>query len=347
MTAYCDYTGIIHVHSNYSDGQGTIEKIVSCAQEAKCDFIILSDHNTLKALPDEGLYNTTLLLVGEEVTVGARQGHYLALSLTSEVSPYQNAQETINSVANQGGLGFIAHPCAKTTRRLLSFSPSIWKNWHVKGFTGLEIWNYSQDWKDQFHGLLTLPSSKICTRSYSNGPFMPSLQKWDELLRTQKVVGIGGVDAHGYVYSYKDMFKTLRTHILLRKALSFCKSSFKENKKQIYHALKKGNCYFSNDLDNGSAGFLFTGDNGKNQAIMGDELPLNKDVNLTVSSPEPAVIRIIKNGREIAQVANSRKLNQKVYEPGAYRAELFCPACFGPRKSYRPWIFSNPIYVIN
>ncbi|ATW26530.1 hypothetical protein [Candidatus Formimonas warabiya] len=346
MATCFDYAGVVHVHSKNSDGRENVERIVSAAQEAQCDFLILSDHDTLKALPLEGIYHKTLLLVGEEVTVRSRQGHYLAMNVASEVPPHQKAQATIHQVSAQGGIGFIAHPCAKTSRRLLSLGPCSWKNWHAKGFSGLEIWNYSQNWKDHFDGILPHPSGVVCTRSYAHGPFTSVIRKWDELLRYQKVVGIGGVDAHGYIHSYREMFKTLRTHILPAKALSFHKSSFKEDKRLIYHALQKGNCYFSNDLNHNARGFLFSASNGKNQVIMGEELVLMEGVTLTVSSPEAAVLRIVKDRKEIAGVAGARELHHSVHEPGAYRAEVYLTDK-NLRKAYRPWIFSNPIYLLN
>lgn len=346
MTRCFDYAGIIHVHSVYSDGLSSVKKIMQDAQKAKCDFLVLSDHDTLRALPQEGVYGKTLLLVGEEITVGKNQGHYLAMNLAVKVDPHLSAQETINRVSMQGGLGFLAHPFAKTYRRILALTPVTWKNWDVTGYTGLEIWNYSQNWKDNLHGLLAFPSKVICPRSFHNGPLPAALKTWDHLLRHQKVTGLGSVDAHGIIYSYQDMFKTLHTHVLLKKALSFQSSSFQEDKKMIYQALKEGNCYLSNDYVTNATGFSFIGDNGEHQAIMGEKLSLGKGVLLTVSSPEPAVLRIVREGKVIARRTNSRELTHNVQEPGAYRAEVFCRSFKGMVRRYRPWIFSNPVYVV-
>ncbi len=79
MSKYYNYAGVIHIHSTNSDGQEDLPKIIKAANAAKCDYMLLTDHNTLQALPDEGWYGNTLVLVGEEITVGQDQGHYLAI----------------------------------------------------------------------------------------------------------------------------------------------------------------------------------------------------------------------------------------------------------------------------
>lgn len=45
-----EYTGAIHVHSIFSDGSGDINEITQYANESGLDFVILTDHNTLRAL---------------------------------------------------------------------------------------------------------------------------------------------------------------------------------------------------------------------------------------------------------------------------------------------------------
>ena len=45
-------SGAIHVHTTYSDGSGTVPEVAAAAQEAGLAFVILSDHDTLKALEE-------------------------------------------------------------------------------------------------------------------------------------------------------------------------------------------------------------------------------------------------------------------------------------------------------
>lgn len=346
VSDYYDYPGVIHLHSTHSDGIKDVAAIIKAAQKANCRYLILTDHDTLKALPQEGWYNHTALLVGEEVTVGEDQGHYLGLRLDSAVRPRQSPQATINTVTEQGGIGFISHPFDRTWAAHFNFrlTPVTWKDWDVTGFTGIEIWNYSWDWAEGFDGLLKALWGLLHPDGAIDGPPAEALQKWDELLRRRRVTGIAGVDAHGYFYSYRRMFKTLRTHVLLNKPLSFQPSFFERDKNLICDALGKGNCYLSYDSLKDGSGFMFTADNGRQRGIMGDEVRLGEGVTLQLSSPHPALLRIVKDGEVIAGAENSRSLAKTVDQPGAYRAEAFLSAK-GPGGIYRPWIYSNPVYV--
>ena len=53
MTLY-DYTGVIHLHSSLSfDGHTPMKRIIAAAEKNGIDFIMLTDHDHLKAR-DEG-----------------------------------------------------------------------------------------------------------------------------------------------------------------------------------------------------------------------------------------------------------------------------------------------------
>ena len=53
-----DYAGAIHVHTRHSDGSGTVPEVISAAQKAEIDFLIITDHNNMRAQRDgaEGWY---------------------------------------------------------------------------------------------------------------------------------------------------------------------------------------------------------------------------------------------------------------------------------------------------
>ena len=78
-----EYAGAIHIHSIYSDGSGEVTDIAGFAAESDLDFIILTDHNTLRALHEgfEGWYGKTLLLVGCEINDKENKNHYLAFGV--------------------------------------------------------------------------------------------------------------------------------------------------------------------------------------------------------------------------------------------------------------------------
>jgi hypothetical protein len=179
-------------------------------------------------------------------------------------------------------------------------------------------------------------------------PFPEMLAKWDELLQSgQKVVAIGNSDAHAWpislgpltrvIYPYEFLFKTVNTHLLLSEPLAQDVSLARQ---QIFGALKAGHCYVSNDLVASPKGFAFTAHSGRQTAMMGDSLYLQKTASLQVTSPQRARLTLLKNGQVIAR-SNDNTLTVQISEPGVYRVEAhrwFWGATRG-------WVYTNPIYV--
>jgi len=181
-----DFTGVIHIHTIYSDGGGTFEDIARVANQQQLDYLIVTDHNTLKPLADgkQGWYGMTLVLVGTEIST--RGGHYLAFNIREEINRNQPTQAIIDEVNRQGGLGFIAHPY---------FAKRRWTDWTVQGFTGIEGYNVAHDSLDENRLRLVLWSVAVPADSLFSSildrPYDP-LSTWDELVqRHGRIVGIG------------------------------------------------------------------------------------------------------------------------------------------------------------
>ena len=73
--SYVEIQGVLHVHTTHSDGSGSVADVVEAAQKTGVDFVVLTDHNTMRAKHEgwEGWHGSTLLIVGEEVST--RAGH--------------------------------------------------------------------------------------------------------------------------------------------------------------------------------------------------------------------------------------------------------------------------------
>lgn len=338
------YPGVIHIHSRHSDGNAEVSNIIKAACKSECNFLIITDHDTLEALPYEGWYDNTILLVGEEITVNEDKGHYLAMKLNNLVNPGQNPQDTIDKVRNQGGIGFIAHPFTASDNSRFHLAPVKWVDWSVEDFDGLEIWNYSHDWIDNFKRYNWI-TGLLHPDSFINGPVPAALHKWDDLLKYRKVTGLGCVDAHGYFYSYRRMFKTLRTYIILEEPLSFNPHYFNKDKRLIYQALKNGNCYSGYDYLADSSGFSYTADNGQIKVTMGDMINVSSGVSLNIFSPEKSQINLIKDGKLIACKKNTKSMRKHVTGAGVYRVEVYICLNRFKHQVLRPWIFSNPVYI--
>lgn len=110
----------LHMHTNYSDGTGSVEDVLTFAQRhTSLDVIAITDHDTIEgALRARDLaakrdYRFEVI-VGEEIST--REGHLLALFLDKPVAPDQSIERSIELVHAQGGLAVVAHPFNRVFR---------------------------------------------------------------------------------------------------------------------------------------------------------------------------------------------------------------------------------------
>ena len=347
------YPGNIHIHSIYSDGSGSVAEIAAAAATAGINYIIITDHETLKALPEEGFYNGVAVLVGVEFN--QKSCHYLALGLSTMLpSNETEPQQVIDAVQAVGGLGFIAHPFEKGSRLFDDGAAFPWTAWPVFRFTGIEIWNYSSCWRGRAASVPRVIYWYLFNRKAAmDRPPAEGLKVWDCYTSAgQTVVAIGGTDAHAAwrrvvlipveVFPYPFLFRTINTYICLREPLS---GEFSRVKEQIYSALAEGRCYVSFDQLYPGRGFSFTVSSFSKrnpESCMGETVEFKEGLILRVASPSPrSLIRLLKDGRLIKQHKGAA-LSLKAASPGVYRAEVYYSPFFGRP---RPWLYSNPIYL--
>jgi hypothetical protein len=345
-----EYVGNLHIHSVHSDGAATTQEIAQAAAEVGLDFICLNDHAYMTDalhLDEEGSCGKVLVLVGLEM--GVRFHHYLAYDLKERKAQHNlSAQETINAVLEQDGFGFLAHPFERGMPFAEKSVAYTWNDLSVTGYTGVSIWNFTSRWKERvktlFHGIVFLA---LRTETLK-GPSRKTLDFWDRECQKRRVVAIGGSDAHGTTFkwgplsltpfSYQYLLNSINIHLMLKEKLS---GSFEEAKKEIYEAMKNGRLFIAHENLGPARGFRFdfVSTDGSD-LYMGEEGPFRPG-QFVVELPEAGEIRLIKDGG----VVNQRRGKEAVFqvgEKGVYRVEvskhLFL---FG----WRPWIFSNPIYL--
>jgi len=73
---------------------------------------------------------------------------------------------------------------------------------------------------------------------------------------------------------------------------------------------------------------------------MGDELALEDKAQICIALPASALVRIIRDGAFLAEGVGKRII-LPIEKSGVYRVEAYLKR-YG---KYRPWIFSNPIFV--
>lgn len=344
-----EYIGAIHIHSVFSDGTGEVPDIAKFADEVGLDFIMLTDHNTLRALTEgyEKWYGNTLLLVGCEINDKENKNHYLAFGIDEAFSTRTPAKKYVAKVKELGGIGFIAHPHEKRTHKEHPAYP--WVDWEIEDFTGIEIWNHMSEWVENLTEENKYRSFLHPLRTITAPP-KETLKVWDELNFKRRVVGIGGVDAHAHKYNlvgfleveifpYKVLFKSIRTHVLLDKEIKKGKSQkdIETAKWQIYNALREGRCFVANDYVAESKGFRFYAEQKGKIFNMGESISDSKNILLHVLLPgAESEIRLIRNGH-LVELVKGLSAEFEINKKGAYRVEIY--------KDGRAWIFSNHIRI--
>ncbi len=345
-----EYVGALHMHSVFSDGSGEVPQIAQYADEIGLDYIIITDHNTIRALDEgyENWYGNTLCLIGCEINDKENKNHYLAFGIDKTYSTRISAKEYVKQVKKDGGIGFLAHPLEKR-EHMQKHPPYPWTEWDSNDFNGIEVWNHMSEWmenltEDNKYQAFLHPLRTI------QAPQVETLKIWDELNLKRKVVGIGGIDAHAHKYNllgfleveifpYKVLFKSIHTHILLEEELERenSKDSIKKSKEFIYAALADGKCFFANDYHADSKGFRFFAESYHKIYQMGDYLDNAENVTLKVLLPvQNAEIRLIRNGKQIANTSD-KSAEYVINKKGAYRVEVYI--------HNKAWIFSNHIRI--
>jgi len=291
-----EYVGAAHIHSLFSDGTGEVPEIAKYADESDLDFILLTDHNTLRALHEgyEKWYGKTLCLVGCEINDRENKNHYLAFGINETYSTRLSAKEYVKRVKESGGIGFLAHPHEKRVH-MQEHPPYPWVDWSIEEFNGIEIWNHMSEWMENLTEQNKYTSFLHPLRSIT-APQPKTLRTWDELNLKRKVVGIGGVDAHAHkqnlfgffeveIFPYKVLFKSIHNHILVPNPLmkGNSKQKLAKSKSAVYEALAYGICFIANDYHADSKGFKFYAKSGKKNYHMGDNLKFS--VNKLVKCP--------------------------------------------------------------
>ncbi|UMZ75089.1 PHP domain-containing protein [Natranaerofaba carboxydovora] len=347
--------GNIHIHSNLSDGTSSIEEIAEDANKAGLDFIVINDHEHLrgKEMGLEGFYGDTLVLVGQEVN--RVKNHYLVLGLDEVIqNNEENPKEIISEVKEKGGIGIIAHPYENGSPLVNNGRTFPWTDFDLEGFDGMEVSNYSSEWRDGAKTLLhAVYANFINDLAYIRSPNPKSYAKWKELTKKKKVTGIIGSDAHAPIFkvgpfkfkilSYKYLFSSGNNYIYLDTPLhEFKKNNDVKNAREaLLKAIKKGNLYICYDrIEKGDGLLVYLKDNKDNIYLPGDFVPQGRYdlfVGFDGGRKDKSASLLIESyeGIQIFKLPVEEKLYLK---KGTYNLHL-------SHKKHKNWIIINPFYV--
>jgi hypothetical protein len=345
-----ELTGIIHCHSTYSDGTGTVPEIAAAARANDLDYLLLTDHDTLAAARngEEGWHGSVLLLVGTEVSP-YRRNHYLAFGLSEPIDHRGlTPAEVVQRVQESGGFGFPAHPFSRGSERFKRGGQGMpWDDLEADGYAGIELWSFVTDTAERVNSIRDLLRFVVMPQRFLDHPPARNLEQWDRLCRRRRCVALGGADAHQIgirvagrvplrLMAYKRSFRHLRTHLLVAEPL---RHELEPDRAAVFGALQAGHAFLAVDSVAPAQGFRFWAEGPEGTVSMGDEAPAG-EWTLHVRTPAPARLRLVRDGAEAA-TGTGTSLEHRAGEPGVYRVEAYREA----RGRERTWIISNPIYL--
>lgn len=310
--------GVYHIHTRFSDGWKTADKIADLAADAGLDFIILTDHGkpNFRTLDAAGWKQGVLVLAGSELSVS--RGHLVGLGFERPdvAHPFsQNAETAVHEISALRGFTIIAHPYSKTR----------WTWGEFVEYSGLEIVDADSMLKRNFIASLPyLPALLIRPELVLLKMIDPpeqTLRKWDELLRRRPLSGYFSADAH---FLYGAIFPIFHLHVLLEKPLP---AEFQEARQQVFDALLCGNFFSAIEAAAEARGFRFW--------LQGDTLRASTPYSFAHETV------IIQDGKVIFRTREN-SLALPLREPGVYRAEVYLRERT-PLDQRVPWIISNPI----
>jgi hypothetical protein len=342
-----DLACVVHLHSTYSDGTGTVPQIAAAARRAHVDVVVLTDHDTLEAKRrgEEGWHGPVLVLVGEEVSPIGRD-HYLAFGIEDEVRHGQltSAAEIAEAVRAAGGFGFAAHPWSEGSERFKRAAAMPFAG--LAAADGIELWSFVTDTVEKLRSIPDGLRFAAFPNRVLDHPPERNLRAWDRLCAERRVPALGGLDAHQIgirvgrwvplrLMGYTRSFRQLRTHVLTD---SPPRGELEPDRAAVFEALREGRSYLAVDALARARGFRFWADGPKGEVPMGAEAPAGR-YKLHAVLPAPARVRMLRDGEEVA-ARDAPALVLDVDGPGVYRVE----ARLERHGRERTWIVSNPIY---
>ena len=333
--------GSFHVHTDRSDGSGSVDEVAAAAARAGLNFIVLADHGDGTRTPDPPQYRSGVLVI-DGVELSTQGGHYIAIGMPAAPYPLRGeARDVIEDVKRLGGFGVVAHPD--------SAKPALqWHAWDAP-FDAMEWLNADTEWRDEGRGQFL--------RALVRYPFRPvgaiaslldrparTLERWDALTQKRQVIALAGADAHaragwmdddtnGYtrgwflrIPSYEASFRTFAMTVSLEQPMRTDASAAAG---QIISALRTGRVYTAIDALATPASLEFS--------LNGTTLTVR------ANAPEGGRIVLFKDGRIAAEDRASALNFDSKGEQGTYRTEVYLPEA--PGNAPIPWIVSNPIYI--
>jgi hypothetical protein len=346
--------GVFHLHTNRSDGTGTVDEVAAAAARAGLQFLILTDHGDAARPPDPPTYRSGVLCI-DAVEISTTAGHYAAIGLGPVPYPLGGEpRDVVEDVRRFGGFGVVTHP--------YSSKPELaWHAWNAP-FDAIEWLNGDSQWRDATPGELARAALTYCLSPVGTLTALVrrpvALARWDALARDRRLLTLAGSDAHARI-GLRETSEPYVDHVLVR--LPSYETVFRVASIRVWFAqappkdpvqaaaaiesaIRAGHMHSVVDGLAAPAVFDFTAQSGSTVAHEGDQLPVADPVFIQVRAnlPPGASIVLFRNGALVHRVRSQALIYASNLE-GAYRAEVWLSSEQGITQV--PWVVSNPIYV--
>ena len=360
--------GILHVHTNRSDGLSGPDEIAAAAARAGLKFVVFTDHGDATRAPDPPQYRSGVLCL-DGVEISTTGGHYIAIDMPAAPYPLGGEpRDVVEDVRRLRGFGIAAHPDSP--------KPQLrWSEWAAP-FDAIEVLNLDtswREWAEQARGTGDAgapgrwPARRRLLAALADYPFRPSetigslvrtgsvMSQWAALAASRRVVILAGADAHAKLdlradpaqssYAlpfpgYESSFKTMSVHVAPEHVMT---GNAAADAALLMRAIRAGHAYTALDNVATPPALEFSATNNRGTARAGDDLPAGGPVSLHVRSNAPTgFTTIVWNGAH-ALSPDYHEQDFTVLAPegtGVYRVEV--------RSQRTPdvaWLMSNPIYV--
>ena len=320
--------GAVHVHSDRSDGAGSVSEIAAAAHDAGLDFVVMTDHRDLDSIGTDEYRNGVLLIKGAEIST--RAGHLLTLGIDAPEFRFDSdPAKVLSDVLDLGGFAVVAHPLSQDAEQAWTYDGPL-------SAGGIEVLNAAMGLPGDHWRAITGAAATLINRRYgllrALSHVRPALELWDRI--PEAVVPIAGADAHGGIGagrgrflrfpSYQDVFALFSNHVELEQPLT---GEARMDAALVLDGLRSGRGFVALDGLAEASGF--------SMRLHGSQLVVS-------SSIDACRFVLLRDGIEVAR-AKGPRWSAGLHQPGIYRVEVFLERA-NPIRASIPWIVSNRIY---
>ncbi len=351
---FYDYSGVLNVHSNRSSGSGSVQEIITAANNAELDFIVFNNENPInEKQPSPITFGNLNVFYSLELSY--KNSRFLKIShLDAEVFESKSSIEismsnALNSLSSDE-LIILAHPDKPGSK---------WEGKIPSALSGSEVINLREVWNQSW-----LKSKFIFLSSLIFYPFNPKLfflkifssdltseKTLDRFNKEQISLGFLGSDATSKLRilsktfiqfpGYKTLFSLAKNHVLLEEEMTG-----RKNHQKIINALKRGQNYFSLDVLGNPSGFaLYTMDSKRKKLVEKEMTELKKIYIQNPKHKDQMRTLIFFNGEKYLELDQNNFFFPK--EKGTYRVRVDVKPTYPLLRNSKwiPWIYSSPFKI--